>query len=133
VGDYNKTMHNVYGFTQYRLFLKATHFTRPGPALTWVFLDEHPDSINDGLFGVNMPPAATWPAGNAAWDDVPASYHNGAGGLSFADGHAEIRKWIDPQSRPPIRKLNPAQGNGAGTGTISPRDHQWLQARTSAP
>jgi len=34
--------------------------------------------------------------------DVPASYHNGAGGLSFADGHAEIHKWMDPRTRQPI-------------------------------
>jgi len=133
VGDYNKTMYNTYGYTQYRLFLKTTQFTRPGPALTWVFIDEHPDGINDGLFGMNMPAATTWPLGGATWDDVPASTHAGAGGLSFADGHAEIRKWMDPQTRPPVRKLTGAQGPGTGTGTTSPRDHQWLQERTSAP
>jgi prepilin-type processing-associated H-X9-DG protein len=36
--------------------------------------------------------------------DVPASYHNGAGGLSFVDGHAEIKRWLDPRTAPPIRK-----------------------------
>lgn len=134
VGDYNRTMHTTYGYTQYRLFLKTTHFTRPGPALTWVFIDEHPDGINDGLFGMHMPAANTWPLGAATWDDVPASTHSGAGGLSFADGHAEIRKWVDPQTRPPIRKTSPAGISGvSGTGTTSPRDHQWLQERTSAP
>jgi prepilin-type processing-associated H-X9-DG protein len=25
----------------------------------------------------------------------PASYHNRAAGISFADGHSEIRKWLD--------------------------------------
>jgi prepilin-type N-terminal cleavage/methylation domain-containing protein/prepilin-type processing-associated H-X9-DG protein len=133
VGDRDgRTMHGVYGLTAYRLYLKSTDFTRPGPAMTWVFMDEHPDGINDGLFGMIMPAAASWPAA-ARWDDVPASYHNGAGGLSFADGHAEIRKWVDPQTRPPIRKQTPAQGPGSGLNTISPRDSPWLVQRTSAP
>jgi prepilin-type N-terminal cleavage/methylation domain-containing protein/prepilin-type processing-associated H-X9-DG protein len=133
VGDHGGlTMYGVYGLNQYRIFSKSTDFTRPGPAMTWVFIDEHPDSINDGLFGMRMPAAVTWPAATT-WDDVPASYHNGAGGLSFADGHAEIRKWVDSQTRPPIRKISPAQGPNSGTGAISPRDNRWLVERTSAP
>ena len=133
VGDYNQTMWTVYGLTTYRLFTKSTSFAKPGPSMTWVLMDEHPDSINDGLFGMNMPPAASWPGGNNSWDDVPASYHNGAGGLSFVDGHAELHKWRDSQTKPPIRKNSPAQAPGSGTGTTSPNDHPWLQARTSAP
>ena len=34
--------------------------------------------------------------------DFPASYHNGAGVLAFADGHAEIHKWLDARTRPKI-------------------------------
>ena len=56
----------------------------------WVLLDEHPDSINDGGFGVAMPASAA----STTWVDIPAIYHNGAGGLSFADGHSEIHKWV---------------------------------------
>jgi prepilin-type N-terminal cleavage/methylation domain-containing protein/prepilin-type processing-associated H-X9-DG protein len=59
----------------------------PGPADTWVFTDEHPDSINDsGLFN---------PAQPNGWTDVPANYHNGACGFAFADGHSQIHKWRD--------------------------------------
>jgi hypothetical protein len=29
--------------------------------------------------------------------DVPGSYHNGVGGLSIADGHAEVDRWLDPR------------------------------------
>lgn len=120
VGDYNNTMYNVYGQTAYRTFLKNSAFTVPGPARTWVFLDEHPDSINDGLFGLYMD--------RNRWDDVPASYHNGACGFSFADGHAEIKKWQDGQTICPIRRTSPA----SATGTVSPRDLKWMQDRTSA-
>lgn len=63
---------------------KTSDLKLPGPAETWVYVDEHPDSINDaGLFA----PAAR------EWIDLPASYHNGAAGFAFADGHSEIHVW----------------------------------------
>ncbi len=70
----------------YVVFRKQTQIRKPSE--TWVTIDEKPNSINDGWFLVkpNVP---------QTWRDVPASYHNNAGGLSFADGHAEIRKWSD--------------------------------------
>jgi prepilin-type N-terminal cleavage/methylation domain-containing protein/prepilin-type processing-associated H-X9-DG protein len=137
VGDYpttarpNGLIHDVYGNGQYRAFRKMADFTRPGASSTWLFMDEHPDSINDGLFGVNMPPRNFWgtASGHAAWDDVPASYHNGAAGLSFVDGHAEIRKWQDANTVVSIRQQNPS----IGTGRTSQRDHNWLNQRTTAP
>lgn len=58
-----------------------------GP-MTWVFVDENPYSINDGFFAVdpNLP-------GN--WPDIPAAYHGDACGITFADGHSELKKWQD--------------------------------------
>jgi prepilin-type N-terminal cleavage/methylation domain-containing protein/prepilin-type processing-associated H-X9-DG protein len=86
------------------------------PATTWVTLDENPASINDGWFVCD--PTRT------AWVDIPASYHNGAGGLSFADGHSEIRKWRDPSVT--------MKNTGIGA---SPRDQRvdlsWLQTRST--
>jgi prepilin-type N-terminal cleavage/methylation domain-containing protein/prepilin-type processing-associated H-X9-DG protein len=70
--------------TAYRHIKKYSQFTYPGPDSTWVYLDEHPDSINDS--GFFNPHAWTWV-------DMPSTYHNGACGFSFADGHAEIHKW----------------------------------------
>lgn len=70
----------------YRKFLKYSSITKP--AGIYVILDEHADSINDGYFqpfsGIDS---------RTDWDDLPASYHNGACGFSFADGHSEIHKW----------------------------------------
>jgi len=77
---------------QYRQFLKRSDV--PQPAMTWLTLDEHPDSINDAFF-------ITDPAVNN-WQDLPASYHNGACGFSFADGHAEVHKWLSAASRYPV-------------------------------
>jgi prepilin-type N-terminal cleavage/methylation domain-containing protein/prepilin-type processing-associated H-X9-DG protein len=130
VGDYSEAMYKVYGLTRYRRFLKTTDMVIPGPAMTWVFLDEHPDGINDGLFGMHLPAAP--PAGGnwtaMTWDDVPASYHNGACGFSFGDGHAEIKKWMDAETKAPISgRTSPS----SSTGKISRRDQPWVAQRTS--
>jgi prepilin-type N-terminal cleavage/methylation domain-containing protein/prepilin-type processing-associated H-X9-DG protein len=78
-----------WGFPQFRQYLKQTEV--PHPSKNWLMLDEHPDSINDGYF-INNPTAT-------AWQDLPASYHNGACGFSFADGHSEIKKWLSTSSK----------------------------------
>jgi prepilin-type N-terminal cleavage/methylation domain-containing protein/prepilin-type processing-associated H-X9-DG protein len=77
--------------------------TIPNTSMTWVFADEHPDSINDGYM---IPPDGD----NVTniWGDMPASYHNGAAGFSFADGHSEIHKWVDPSTLKPIEKFDEA-------------------------
>ena len=87
------------------------------PSLTFVFLDERPDSINDGAFftAVDNP---------GFLEDVPASYHAGSGGLSFADGHSEIHKWnaswiLQPIQKSPINDQNLTGTDGAG-------DVYWL-------
>jgi prepilin-type N-terminal cleavage/methylation domain-containing protein/prepilin-type processing-associated H-X9-DG protein len=67
----------------------------PKPVSIFVFLDEHPDSINDGYF-LNK-------AYDAEWIDLPASYHNSAASFSFADGHAESHRWRDGSTLVPAR------------------------------
>ena len=54
---------------------------------------------------------------------------HGACCFGFADGHAEIKKWLDGNSVWPVGKVNPCQGSG----TTSIRDNVWLAARTTAP
>jgi prepilin-type N-terminal cleavage/methylation domain-containing protein/prepilin-type processing-associated H-X9-DG protein len=104
-------------------FLKTSDCLSPGPSMTWVLLDECPDSINDDFFSVNMSAA-----GASVWSDVPASTHNGAGGFSFVDGHSEIRKWLDSNTLAPVKKVNPCPENKQ----TSPNDNAWLQQRTSS-
>ena len=72
-------------FPDYRQFLKAGSI--PNPAGLFVILDEHPDSINDGYFQTDPHPTST------AWNDLPATYHDGAAGFAFADGHSEVHKF----------------------------------------
>ena len=102
--------------------------TDPAPAENWILIDEREDSINDGFFVVDMTGYPNSP-GSIRLVDFPASYHNRAGGLNFADGHAEIRKWIDPRTIPPMRKnveltLNIPSPNN--------KDMIWLQERSTS-
>ena len=76
----------------YRQFIRTTDV--PNPSMTWLTLDEHPDSINDGFFVCDS---------TTQWGDLPASYHNGACGFSFADGHAEVKRWLSQTSVYPVR------------------------------
>ena len=103
----------------WKIFLKASDLVGLSPSQCWVFLDEQPDSINDDLFFVSM-------TGNL-WVDVPASYHNGGCGFSFADGHAETKIWHDPNSIQPVRKVNPSVGNQKP----APLDVPWIQQYTT--
>jgi prepilin-type N-terminal cleavage/methylation domain-containing protein/prepilin-type processing-associated H-X9-DG protein len=92
VGD-NTTRGQSWAFGgAYRQFIKTTDV--PQPSKTWLTLDEHPDSINDAFF-VTDPAVQNW-------QDIPASYHNGACGFSFSDGHAEIHKWLSGASKYPV-------------------------------
>ena len=114
------------GASQYRIIRKMSHFTNPGPSKNWVLIDEREESINDGFFVVTM----NQRGGGCVLVDYPASYHGDAGGLNFADGHSEIRKWVDPRTRPKLRRnynltLNIPSPNNA--------DIPWLQERTTGP
>ncbi|MBL9134490.1 MAG: type II secretion system protein [Verrucomicrobiales bacterium] len=112
---------------KFKVYMKTSDFNVGGASQIHVFVDEHPDSINNGAFGVWMADP-TNPA-RAFIFDYPASYHNGACGFSFADGHAEIRKWVDGRTKAPIRN-----SNSLALGVDSPnnRDMVWLSEHTSA-
>lgn len=105
---------------------KLSEIVNPSPSQTFVFLDEREDSIDDGYFGVDM----ANPIAAETWVNYPASYHNGAGGFSFADGHAEIKKWRDPRTTPPLLK----NGQYMATYVASPNNHdlEWVRDRCTA-
>ena len=103
---------------KYRQFLKQTDV--PNPPMTWVTLDEQADSINDAFFV-----ASEDRNGNTAWGDIPASYHNGACGFSFADGHAEIHKWRSSTSWYPVKFVFYTKNFDA----LGRQDFQWYWDR----
>jgi prepilin-type N-terminal cleavage/methylation domain-containing protein/prepilin-type processing-associated H-X9-DG protein len=106
----------------YLIFTKSTDFRNP--ADTFVMLEEREDSIDDGLFAVNMTAV-----GNAAnFQNMPASYHTRACGFSFADGHAEIHRWRDDRTMPVLRKgTRLPYGLASGNNP----DIVWLQERST--
>jgi prepilin-type N-terminal cleavage/methylation domain-containing protein/prepilin-type processing-associated H-X9-DG protein len=112
--------------TGWLVYTRMSHMQNPGPSMTWVFVDEREDSINDGYFVVDM---AGYPDQPNRWKvvDYPASYHNNAGGFSFADGHSEIKKWTDPRTMPKLSKrdipLDIASPNN--------KDVHWMQIRST--
>jgi len=87
----------------------------------WVFIDENGDSLNDGLFGVEMRPSIY------TWKDWPANYHGGSGVLSFSDGHSEARKWTDPV----IANYKISRTKTILSATAPYTDLQWLRERTT--
>ena len=97
----------------------------PGPSRTFLLLDLREDSIDIGNFATDM---RGWPndAESTSFYDLPASYHNGAGGLSFADGHSEIKPWLDARTKPPLVKGGLIADRGPSPNNP---DIRWLQER----
>lgn len=100
-----------------RVYRKMSDLTVPGASKTFFFIDENPGAINDGYIVMNI-------LRQDYWTDVPASYHNNAGGLSFGDGHAEIRRWTDS-------KLLTAKSSDIVADRGS-KDWAWLAERTTS-
>jgi len=111
----------------WRIYRKYGDMTDPGPSMTFVFLDEREDSINDGMFVVDM---TGYPNNPSAFHivDIPASYHGGSGGLSFADGHSELKSWKDPRTKPRLQRgvIIPYDNPSANNPDIA-----WLQERAT--
>jgi prepilin-type N-terminal cleavage/methylation domain-containing protein/prepilin-type processing-associated H-X9-DG protein len=112
--------------SDYFTYAKESEMDAQGPSQVWVLVDEHPDSINDAAFAVQMVDPATMSTAHII--DYPASYHNGACGFSFADGHSEIRKWVDGRTVVPVRYNDDLPLNVASPGNL---DVLWMAERSS--
>ncbi|MDB6068007.1 MAG: hypothetical protein JWR26_4215 [Pedosphaera sp.] len=100
-----------------KTFRKQNDINGPGPSQAFVFIDENPYAIDDGYFvcDLNQP---------NFWVNVPATYHNNAGGMSYADGHAEIKRWTDSKA------LTDKVGSNFAADPNS-QDCNWLQQRAT--
>ena len=107
---WNGSTHNIY---------KDTQFTQPGPSMTYVLIDENEHSINDAFFVCD-------PTKPNHWVDVPATRHGNAGGLSFADGHSEIKGWKDNTV------LHPPPSYQDFAGDPNSGDSAWLEQRATS-
>jgi prepilin-type N-terminal cleavage/methylation domain-containing protein/prepilin-type processing-associated H-X9-DG protein len=117
-GEFSKSGANVNN-PNYRQFFKSTQV--PKPAQIFVFIEEHPNSMDDGYF-INNPEHLTW-------TNLPAAFHNGAVNLSFVDGHSERHAWAEAQTKLPVRPgvaYLPLE-----VPTRAQKDFKWLMYRTS--
>ena len=118
-GSYTDTVRSKW----WRTFNKLGNIKNPSDI--WVILDENPYCINDPYFAMQMgQPDANGNPSSTLFIDTPASYHNGACGVAFADGHAEIHKWLGGTIKITVQKYGyPADD--------SLQDLRWLQTRTT--
>jgi prepilin-type processing-associated H-X9-DG protein len=104
---------------EYIQFKRMSDFVNPGGI--FVFLDEHPDSINDGYF-LNQ-------VDELEWLDLPASYHDGAAAFAFADGHISLHRWTQSETRPAARPYVTELPFQVSPGARA--DLEWVIQRTS--
>lgn len=119
------------GNSPYRLFLKTTELTTPGPAKTFVFVDQRADSINWGNFHTYMDGYSPSNSSQYRYGDLPGFLHDGAAAISFADGCTELHRWTDRRTTPPLSQ------NGAKLPSDVPSpnnpDIAWLQDHATRP
>jgi len=117
-GEFSYEGHNVNNPRHTQFFKEADV---PVPGRIFVFVEEHPDSINDGYFLNHL--------GQREWFDLPASWHAGSANLTFADGHAESRRWVSANTRPPPRPETARLPLAVTAGMEA--DYDWLMERTT--
>src|SRR5207247_4823825 len=112
----------------WRIYQKESDIV--SPAKTWLFVDEHPDSLNDAAFA-NACTGADLPT-TAQIIDMPSSLHNGGCQFAFADGHSEVHKWIGKTIQPPVsynRATSKIQLNIPARDSW--KDVQWMKDNTT--
>jgi prepilin-type N-terminal cleavage/methylation domain-containing protein/prepilin-type processing-associated H-X9-DG protein len=104
---------------------------QPDPSTAFVFIDENPYTIGVSGAQFTLPNSPYYTRAGLepeGWDDVPGVRHGGTATVSFADGHSELHRWLEPSTflaHAPTG-LNPAPGlNGQPN-----RDIAWVQARS---
>jgi prepilin-type N-terminal cleavage/methylation domain-containing protein/prepilin-type processing-associated H-X9-DG protein len=112
-------------YPTYKNFIKESELRDPGPSDVWVLIDESPDSVNDGSFAVQMPSSSA----ATTWIDMPSKAHANGCGFSFADGHSEIHKWLQPAA---IANVSYQPLPKTGITALHDPDILWLAKHTTA-
>lgn len=118
----------------WQVFTSTSQLEFNSPSLLITFMVEHPDSINDGSFALQMPGSPNnFPSLDpirTRWIDFPASFHNGGDSIAFADGSVGTRYWTDQRT-----VVGPSYGRGIATTPVQVNnsDILWLAVRMTRP
>ncbi len=111
---------------------KASGFHTPSPTDSWLLMDEHPSSIDDGALFIFIASDQTSMnntlAGTGAYSELPGNNHGGACGIAFADGHTEMHKWLDGHTIIPVHP--DTDGHLGAVSVTSSPDLSWLAQHT---
>ncbi len=80
----------------FQVMAKSTEI--PQPDRTLVLLEEHPDSLNDSQFAIDLGHVGA----AARIIDYPGAFHQGGANLGMADGRVKNWLWADGRTMPPI-------------------------------
>ena len=109
-------------------FIKISDISFHPVSQEFVFIDEHPNSINDAEFQIDMTGYDPIQPGAINLLDIPASHHDRAGSVAFADGHVELHEWQDARLLVPVSDTNLLKLGGLQTNS---QDVAWLQDHAS--
>ena len=127
-GGVDITGQDTSGLYPYWVYYSLPQIRVPAPADAFVFIDTFEDSIEAGVFQIDARYVGLGiPTSSTSWFHVPSARHNKVGTLTFADGHAEAHRWVDP--RTVMTSQRKAQGNFSQPGN---NDILWLAAHASA-
>ena len=105
---------NAPGGKPWAVFIKDASIQGMSPSDLFLMLDEHPESINDAAFAVRIPGSSS----TCQFVDTPSKVHVNSDGFSFADGHAEIHKWLAPGDIATINWQPDSDPNPAGNVSL---------------
>jgi prepilin-type N-terminal cleavage/methylation domain-containing protein/prepilin-type processing-associated H-X9-DG protein len=118
------------GMNNCRVYLKDSDMIAPTPALLMVLVETREDSIDWGNFGVNMTGYSPGDESQYAFWDLPANYHANSSSFTFADGHAELKRWLDPETTPALVLNGSIRDQFGSPGNP---DIAWMQERATRP
>ena len=108
------------GKVPHKSWAKFSQIKNPSPSGALVFIDESEYVIDDGYFIVDA-------FSPNKWQNYPSSRHGGAGDMSFADGHSEVRKWKGGSMR-----TFKSTGGNVTFSNADPKDKvdlEWVQRK----
>ncbi len=115
--------------THFKYMIKLGDITRPGPTAVYFLIDEHENSINDSHFY----PFRNLKAYDNRWLDAPSGRHGNGTGFAFADGHAEIHRWVDSDvTRVRINAGAVLANDISFLPNAGPKDHLWMTNHIAA-